>query len=78
MWTAGIPLLTFSRQDLPISSRKLAGVSSYEIFNMAINRKMIIAVNNFGLKRTVELDEMCCSYELYPTIYQLVVHCYSD
>lgn len=26
MWTAGIPLLTFSRQDLPISPRKLAGV----------------------------------------------------
>lgn len=39
---------------------------------------MIIAVSNFGLKRTVELHEMCCSYELYPTIYQLVVHCYSD
>lgn len=39
---------------------------------------MIIAVSNFGLKRTVELDEMFCSYELYPTIYQLVVHCYSD
>lgn len=38
-WTAGIPLLTFSRQDLPISPRKLAGLSSYEIFNMAINRE---------------------------------------
>lgn len=40
---------------------------------------MIIAVSNFGPKMdSIELEKMCCSYELCSTIYQLVVHCYSD